>query len=352
MRQEILTSAGAFMTFRFCSGLFLTTTLFSGIAGGQQEPAGEGRPITPAGSLVMDAGTELPAVGAMPMTMLRSPDKLGHDGKGRYLLVVNSGFGVPFSDDTNKAQQSIAVIDLNASPEPRVIQNVYFPTPQSANVGLAFTPSAAADGNFAMYVSGGFENKVWTFRFDPKAAAPVQPASPGPDTKVTAPFLVISNPGEVSPKDYNGGKAALYPTGLAVTRDGSTLVTANNLGDSVTIVRELNGARRMQRVDLHHQGKLNENIYPYGVVLLETGKKARAYVSCWNDSSVAVISLNGKAAVEKYIGVDRHPTAMLLNSEGTRVFVANSNADSVSVIDTGADQEIERIDVRLAENAL
>src|SRR2546429_9293094 len=43
MRQEILTSAGAFMTFRFCSGLFLTTTLFSGIAGGQQEPAGEGR---------------------------------------------------------------------------------------------------------------------------------------------------------------------------------------------------------------------------------------------------------------------------------------------------------------------
>ena len=31
--------------------------------------------------------------------------------------------------------------------------------------------------------------------------------------KVTAPFLVISNPGEVSPKDYKGGKAALYPTG-------------------------------------------------------------------------------------------------------------------------------------------
>jgi YVTN family beta-propeller protein len=108
----------------------------------------------------------------------------------------------------------------------------------------------------------------------------------------------------------------------------------------------------MQRLDLHHQGKPNENMYPYGLVVLETGKKARAYVSCWNDSSVAVISLNGKAAVQKFIGVDRHPTAMLPNAEGTRLFVANSNADSVSVIDTGADQEIERIDVRLAENAL
>ena len=340
------------MTFRFCSGLFLTTTLFSGIAGGQQEPAGEGRPITPAGSLVMDAGTELPAVGAMPMTMLRSPDKLGHDGKGRYLLVVNSGFGVQFSDDTNRAQQSIAVIDLNATPEPRVTQNVYFPTPQSANVGLAFAPVASAERSFAMYVSGGFENKVWIFRFDPRAVTPVQPASPGPGTKVTAPFFLISNPGEVSPKDYNRGKAALYLTGLAVTKDGRTLVTANNLGDSVTIVRDLNGARKMQRVDLHHRGKLNGNIYPYGVVLLENGKKARAYVSCWNDSSVAVVSLDGKAFVEKYISVDRHPTAMEPNAKGTRLFVANSNADSVSVIDTASDQDIERIDVRLAESAL
>src|SRR5205823_3042460 len=129
-------------------------------------PPGEGRPITPAGKLVMGGYTHLPPVGAMGKTMLRSPAKLGHGGGGRYLLVANSGYGVQFSDDTNKAQQSIAVIDLNASPEPRVIQNVYFPTPQSANVGLAFTPSAAADGNFAMYVSGGFENKVWIFRFD------------------------------------------------------------------------------------------------------------------------------------------------------------------------------------------
>ena len=39
----------------------------------------------------MDAGTRLPAVGAMPMNMLRSPDNLGRGGKGRYLLVVNSG---------------------------------------------------------------------------------------------------------------------------------------------------------------------------------------------------------------------------------------------------------------------
>jgi len=333
-------------------GFLLITLSFSTPLRCQQEPAGEGRPITPAGSLVLDRATHLPAVGAMPMTMLRSPDSLGHDGKGRYLLVVNSGFGVQFSEATNRAQQSIAVVDLNATPEPLVIQNVYFPTPQSANVGLAFSPALGPDGTFAMYVSGGFENKVWVFRFDPKTPAPVQPESPGPDTKVQAPSFEISNPGEVSRSDYNHGRAALYPTGLAVTSDGNTLVTANNLGDSVTIVRHLRDTRRMERVDLHHPGKMNENIYPYGVVILGSGKNTRAYVSCWNDLSVAVIALNGKGHVRTFITVDRHPTAMMSNAAGTRLFVANSNADSVSVIDTTTDQEIERLDVRLAEDAL
>jgi len=46
---------------------------FCGGAWSQEEPAGEGRPITPAGTLVIDATTHLPAVGAMPMAMLRSP---------------------------------------------------------------------------------------------------------------------------------------------------------------------------------------------------------------------------------------------------------------------------------------
>src|SRR5438445_2683420 len=174
----------------------------------------------------------------------------------------------------------------------------------------------------------------------------------GPDTKVTAPSFEISKPGEVSPKDYNKGKAALYPAGLVVTPARTMLLTANKLGDSVTIVRNLRGTRKMERVDLHHAGKLSENIYPYGVVVLGSGKNARAYVSCWNDSSVAVIPLGGKSVVRKYIPVDRHPTAMISNAEGTRLFIANSNADSVSVIDTTTDQEIEPIDVRLAEDAL
>src|SRR5215475_7829556 len=106
------------------------------------QPASEGRTITPAGKLLLDATTRLPAVAPLTVDFVRSPDKNGPDGKGRYLIAVNSGFGLQFNSETNRGQQSLAVIDLNAKPSPAVIQSVYFPTPQSANVGVAIAPKA------------------------------------------------------------------------------------------------------------------------------------------------------------------------------------------------------------------
>src|ERR1043166_9184653 len=125
------------------------------------QPASEGRPITPAGSLVLDLTTRQPAVGAMTVNFVRSPDTTGPDGRGRYLVAVNSGYGIQFSAASNRAQQSLSVIDLNARPAPAVVQDIYFPSPQSVNVGAAFSPLGEADGTFTLYASGGFENKVW-----------------------------------------------------------------------------------------------------------------------------------------------------------------------------------------------
>jgi hypothetical protein len=149
-----------------------------------EQPASQGRKITPAGSLILDAATNRAAVGSLPVDFVRSPDTAGKDGKGRYLLSINSGFGLQFSADTNEAQQSVAVIDLNAEPAPKVIQNVYFPTPQSANFGARFSESADADGSFRLFIAGGFENKIWIFKFSPGKPKPMTPASDGADTKV------------------------------------------------------------------------------------------------------------------------------------------------------------------------
>lgn len=336
------------------------------------QPASEGRPITPAGSLVLDANTGLPAVGSLPVDFVRSPDHTGPGGGGRYLLAVNSGFGVQFNAATNRAQQSLAVIDLNARPAPAVIQNLYFPSPQSVNVGVRFAPQPEADSAYRLYASGGFENKIWMFRFHPGANIPVTPPSPGPNTTVEAPFIDVSGFATIaqSPR-YNNNRPPVYPTGLAISSDGDTLFVANNLGDSLGLITGLlRGVPRLERIDLPGSSSTHHNdngnfVYPYGVVaipphpeearlgphMLADGATAKVYVSCWNDASIAVIDFANNRRRVSYIPVARHPTAMIRNGNTSRIYVVNSNADSVSVIDTRSDREVERINVRLAEEA-
>ena len=322
-----------------------TLLLLPGVRG--QEPASEGRPVTPAGSLLVDLTTRQPAVGALPVNFVRSPD-------GGYLLAVNSGFGLQFSAATNRAQQSLAVIDLKREPAPAVIQNVYFPTPQSVNVGVTFASRPDADGSYRLYVAGGFENKIWVFQFRPGARAPISPGSPGPATQVEAPFIDVSALATAAPSpNYNDGRAAVYPTGLALSPDGDTLYVANNLGDTLGIISNLRDERRLSRVPLRGDNQA-AFVYPYGVVALPAADgraAAKVYVSCWNEAAVAVVDpLRPERPVAR-IAVERHPTAMILNRARTRLYVVNSNADSVSVIDTAADREVERISVRLSEQS-
>src|SRR5262245_47368200 len=61
------------------------------------EPASEGRPITPAGVLIKDVTTRQPAVGSLTVDFVRSPDNFGSDGAGRYVIAVNSGYGIQFT---------------------------------------------------------------------------------------------------------------------------------------------------------------------------------------------------------------------------------------------------------------
>jgi len=325
----------------------------SSLAIRSDEPASEGRPITPAGVLIQDLTTKQTAVGALTVDFVRSPDHFGPDRHGRYLIAVNSGYGVQFTIGGNKGQQSLSVIDLIASGGPAVVQNVYFPSPQSVNVGVAFATAADDDGSYRLYVSGGFENKIWIFRFTPQNPTPITPASPGPSTTVDAPFIEVNGfAGAANSSRYNSNRAPVYPMGLALSPDGNSLFVANNLADSLGVINDLRGERKLRRVDLRRSTNPEHQIYPYGVALKSAGLKRaeKVYVSCWNDASVAVVDPNTAEKPVAYIPVGRHPTKLLLNEDETRLFVANSNDDSVSVIDTNNDKEVERISVRLSES--
>ena len=319
------------------------------------EPASEGRPIAPAGSFVLDATTRQPAVGALPVSFVRSPDHAAKDGGGRYLIVVNSGFGIQFSAATNREQQSISVLDLNTQPAPQVIQSVYFPSPQSAQVGAAFSPEPDPTGAYTLYVSGGFENKIWMFRFRPNVPQPVSPPSNGPDTRITAPFISVGGFATEAPSPrYNDGEAPIYPLGMALSADGDSLFLANDLGDSLGIIRGLRSNRHLTRVDLS-DGHPGHFVYPYNVATWTApGSRVtqKIFVSCWATASVAAVDVIHSEKPVTFIPVGRHPTALLANAAGTRLYVANSDADSVSVIDPSLDRVVETISVRLSERAL
>ncbi len=335
------------MTERQTVAVVLLTVLWTGAHADLHipaEPTLQGRPLDPAGSLVQDLRTHQPAVGALPVAFVRSPDADGPARHGRYLVVVNSGYGIQFNAATNRAQQSLAVIDLQLDP-PAVVQNVYFPSPQSVTVGAAFGPRGS-DDSFPLYVSGGFQNRIWVFRFVPGAARPIAPASDGPDSQVTAPSIDVASMSAAPPSPgYNGGRAAVYPVGLAIGSDGKTLYTANDLGDSLGVVHV--GARpRTQSIGLGGDG-LKGDLYPYDVRVTGTGK---VYVSLWGAGALAVVQPADADRPVRHIALDRHPSALCLNRAGSRLYVADSNADAVSVVDTGNDRVVERIDVGLAEH--
>ncbi|CAN5393993.1 hypothetical protein BH20ACI1_BH20ACI1_15230 [soil metagenome] len=319
------------------------------------QSASGGREITPAGKLLIDATTGQPAVGALPVDFVRSPDNTGFDGKGRYLLTINSGFGLQFNASTNRAQQSISVIDLNEKPEPKVIQNVYFPSPQSVNVGAAFAHKPNADGSYNLFVSGGFENKIWIFKFRANDKTPITPTSNGFDTKVDAPFIDVSMFAENAPTPiYNDNKAAVYPTGIGLSPDDNTLFVANNLGDTLGIVGDLRGRRKISRISLGREGS-EQFVYPYQVAVLPSKDNKTAekiYVSLWGDGTIAVVDGKNPTKTVKHIAVNRHPTAMIFNRAKSRLYVVNSNADAVSIIDTGNDKVLETVSVKLSEDSL
>jgi YVTN family beta-propeller protein len=214
-------------------------------------------------------------------------------------------------------------------------------------VGAVFDPRPNPDGTYTLYVSGGFENKVWMFRFRVGGAIPITPPSDGRGTTITARSISVTGFSNAAPTPrYNDGVEPVFPLGLALSDDANTLFLANNLSDNLGIVRDVAGSRTLARVDLRGDNP-KELQYPYGVIYL-AGSPAKVYVSCWGSATVVVVDPE-RAQVLSRIPVGRHPTEMIASAQGTRLYVVNSNADTVSVIDTVRDVEMERIHVGLAK---
>ena len=229
----------------------------------------------PTGVCLDEAGHSFDA-GNMPLSMVASPE-------GDRLVLSLNGW----------REQGIQVVDPQTG---RVVQTI---TQPGAFLGLAFSP----DGQ-TLYASGGNEDAIYRYAWRDKQA-----------TLIDRIALAAKEP----KKD-----GTRFPAGLAVSRDGRYLFVAENLGDALAVV-DLAGKRVAQR--------LKTEAYPYGVVVSPAGD---VFVSAWGGTTVSVFTAasNGMLRERGRVQVGRHPSAVLLNREGSRLFVTSASTDSIAVVDT------------------
>ena len=255
-------------------GLFLVIFLSVSTLSQVQNPSLRGVQL-PTGVKLNPAGRSFD-IGNMPLAMKFSPDK-------RYIVVCLSGW----------REQGIQIVEVATG---RVVQTL--PQP-AAFLGVAFSP----DGS-TLYVSGANEDAVFRYEWH-DGRAKLQ-------DKITL--------AEKDPKK----DGTRFPAGLAVSRDGRLLYVAENLADSLAVV-DVASKRIVHRLKTDH--------YPYEVAVAGDGK---VYLSAWGDQTVTIFKSrpNGILTGIAKIVVGRHPSALLLNDDGSRLFVTSASTDRIVVVDT------------------
>jgi len=271
---------------------------------------------------------------SLPMQMATSPDK-------RYVAIVNAGYGTADSDYA----QSIAIVDrttgkLTDFPEHRtVIGNA-----QTLYSGLAFS----ADGKH-LYASldslsvpeGGTDKNGKPATGNAIAVYTFTGGTLTPERLLPIPLQKLA-PGHTQNqigKPIPAGMAIPAPTGLATVPGTQQLLIADEFSDDVLLLDTVSG-NILKRFDLAH-GPIVPGTYPIAVTASRDGR--RAFVALWNGSAVAELDLQSGRVTQTLpllpaavpTAPSSHPTALELSPDGTRLYVALANRDSIAAIDLG-----------------
>jgi len=244
------------------------------VLAGASAMAQDAQTCLPVGTCLDAAGRSYNA-GNMPLAMVLSPE-------GDRLVLSLNGW----------RQQGIQVVDRHTG---ATLQTI--PQP-GAFLGLAFS----RDGR-TLYASGGNEDVVYRYAWRDKHATLI-------DSIVLAP--------KEPKKD-----GTRFAAGIAVSHDDKQLLIAENISDSLAVV-DLESKRVVQR--------LKTEPYPYTVAISPADE---VYVSAWGGQTVSVFARgDGEWKERGRIPVGRHPSALLLNHDGSRLFVASASTNTIAVVDT------------------
>lgn len=251
---------------------------------------------------------------------------------GNTLLILTSGYnrnnGPTGSRVTAESNEYVFVYDISAGTP---IKRQVIQVPNTFN-GIVWNPNGRE-----FYVSGGVNDNVHVYGLQA-----------GTWAEQAAIALGHGNVGL-------GIGVRPIAAGMAVTQDGKRLLVANMQNDSVSVI-DLETRAEIAELDLRPgkndaaQAGVPGGSYPYWVAVKGNGK---AYVSSQRDHEVMVLDIAGALpAITGRIPVGSQPNKMLLNRDQNRLFLANGNSDSVSVIDTASDTVLEEFNVTAPKRVL
>ena len=140
------------------------------------------------------------------------------------------------------------------------------------------------------------------------------------------------------PPNPNGMRLS-WPEKLAVSPDGSRLLVALNLADSAAVI-DLNQGDQVHYVALGSGG------YPFGAAILPDGRTGLVTNEATGTMSVIDMHNATKIASIRVGAALSHPEGVVVDSTGSRAYVALSNTDQVAVVNLRTRRVARTISVR------
>jgi len=275
----------------------------------------------------------------LPTAAAISPD-------ARFAVLLHSGYGAY----TSGQKQSLTVLNLATNeltdfPDDRLgngAKQTYF-------LGVAFS----LDGKhvFASIASltdplgkqkGSTGNGIAVYSFADGRIAPERFMALAPRTRIPT--------GKKRRADF---KDVTYPAGLSVGLSGGEerILVASNSSDEAILLNASEG-KIIYRFDVSTMKRITASL-PYTAVMTADGK--RGFVSLWNASSVAELDLLSGRVLrilplrkpESATAGGSHPTALLLNRDNSRLYVALTDRDEIAVLDTASGKTLTHLSTKL-----
>ncbi len=292
--------------------------IWSSAFAGQAEWPGakpDGTTLLPNMWSLKPAGRQIP-LGDFPANIALHPS-------GKFAAVLHCGYSA----------HKIAIVDLKTE---AVVANQPV---DEAWYGLAFS----RDGK-KLFVSGSSAEVIYVFDFADGELSGRKSIRLRPEKERGIPAgIALARVGEkayvanvwghrVSHVDLKNEKAADIKIGEEISAPAKNFQKPSANPD-------IAAAEKRQLAALSEQSR-DDDPFPYACLLDE--KRGQLYVSLWAQSAVAVIDLKSEKTIARW-ETQEHPTEMTMTGDGKRLFVANANRNTVTVLDPETGRAMETL---------